>query len=179
MRMFMVHACVQVMVTEKVVEQESTGAKSALKRWTRTLTRAGTPRRVKVKTVRRKKIITEPKPKSAYLLVYDRKDLHATPPSTPTTPASPKDGAVSATRPPCQQQAAAASGELPVRFRKALWSNSASFLMDKMLFEHSYARKSPRVVVQEVTELASGFGLSLLLCEGTALIWMFCALAGA
>merc|ERR1719174_1709882 len=91
----------EVMVTEKVVEQESTGAKSALKRWTRTLKLSSSPKRVKVKTIRRKKIITEPKTKSAYLLVYDRKDLHATPPSTPTTPKTPT---VAAARAPRQQQ---------------------------------------------------------------------------
>ena len=137
-----------MLVTEKVVEEESAGSDKSKKkpsRWTRTVTRNGTAKRV-VKTVQRKKIITMPKTKSAYLLVYDRKDLRTTS-ATATAVVSAasalnkEDHELSPeSKPPPPKEPAPT--ELPVRFRRALWEHSASFLMDKMLFEHSHARKS-------------------------------------
>ena len=138
------YACIQVIVTEKVVEEDSAATAKARKkhsRWSGGMSSSGTRKRV-VKTVQRKKIITMAKTKSAYLLVYDRKDLHA--PAArpmPGSPAGRADDKLSVIRSPNRPHDTQC-GELPVRFTRALWEHSAAFLMDKMLFEHSHARES-------------------------------------
>ena len=146
----------QMLVTEKVVEEESAGSDKSRKkasRWARSGMRHGTSKRV-VKTVQRKKIITMPKTKSAYLLVYDRKDLRTTTATTVASAASAlnkeEDKFSPSSKPPRPEEPSPT--ELPVRFRRALWEHSASFLMDKMLFEHSHARKSEAAEVMLAIE---------------------------